>query len=491
MVESTPFINPTQPSSTLPKHKTLFLSFLFFQMSGDFGGFVTCRSADQDWYVEAETDFLRWQHDETCSESTTTAPPSSDSSSDADDHPCTLVDPLSELAPLRVVSKATRRGARSYLIEWSAADGLRTWETEADLEEVGHAPLLRDFHEERRLRKEDEAFMRKKREWRLSTNKAREEAEKRLDDARAKMRSRATFDRSTMLPLRTFNPARYWADFRHRIARDFRAANMTAELIYNICDDGRAQKFTQMLGASDSVPVLLYHGTRSNNIRKIINQGLRVPNSGDNPIRVANGSSHGVCIYTATSPGTSRYYSDGLMFVCAGMVGERFKTTGIAGRELTNWGGVCVFDDADAVLPCFLVRYSPNARSATPEVSETLTEKMLTEVAKPLPAEWRPPAPPVKHRISEWWAFKEEQDQYPGVFWDEWDVMTQCVHISKNSLKSVISKRQRRVEVKDAHKTKAYIECATAPLPMNRKVARTAKSEKTKEKRARTRQVRF
>ena len=474
LFEITPFIHPTQPSSTLPKHKTLFLSFLFFQMSGDFGGFVTCRSADQDWYVEAETDFLRWQHDETCSESTTTAPPSSDSSSDADDHPCTLVDPLSELAPLRVVSKATRRGARSYLIEWSAADGLRTWETEADLEEVGHAPLLQAFHEERRLRREKDACKTEVTKKTLPTPEA---------------------DMSSAVPLRTFNPARYWADFRHRIAADFHAANMTAEHIYNICDNVRAQNFTQMLGASYKVPVLLYHGTRSKNVRSIIDQGLRVPNSGDNPIGVANGSAHGVCIYTATSPCVSRCYSEGLMFVCAGMVGERFKTTHNAGREVYSWGGVCVFDDADAVLPCFLVRYSLNTTvsSGGPTVSSCLTENMLKkELAKPLiTTVWTPPAPVVNTQSADSRAFKKVQHEYPGVIWDDGDRLTHCVHISKNSLKSVISKRQRRVEVKDALREKESMEFITAPLPMNRKVARTAKSEKTKEKRARTRQVRF
>ena len=469
-------------------------------MSGDFG-FVTCRSADQDWYIDAETDFLRWQHDETCSESTTTAPPSSDSSSDADDHPCTLVDPLSELAPLRVVSKATRRGARSYLIEWSAADGLRTWETEADLEEVGHAPLLHDFHEERRLRrlrKEDEEFTRREKEWHLNTNKAREEAEKRREEAKARIQSAAERqkpDFSSAVPRRTFNPARYWDDFSRRIAADFRAANMTAEHIYNICHNLRAQKFTQKLGASDKVPVLLYHGTANKNVSSIIDKGLRVPHTGSKPIGVANGSAYGVGIYTATSPATSRYYSEGLIFVCAGMVGESFKTARVAGREV-NHGTVCIFDDANAVLPCFLVRYSDGIKHTTPTVSDSLTKNMLKKISEPrrecpLSAEWTPPAPPVKREISEWEAFKEEQDQYPGVFWDEWDVMTQCVHISKNSLKSVVSKRQRRVEVKDALKEKESMESATAPLPMNRKVARTAKSEKTKEKRTRTRQVRF
>jgi len=72
------------------------------------------------------------------------------------------------------------------------------------------------------------------------------------------------------------------------------------------------------------LPVLLFHGTAERNIKGIRKYGLRVPNTGAAPISVANGSVHGVGVYTAKEPSGSAYYTKGSkqMLVCAGLCSQ-------------------------------------------------------------------------------------------------------------------------------------------------------------------------
>lgn len=98
------------------------------------------------------------------------------------------------------------------------------------------------------------------------------------------------------------------------------------------------------------LPVLLFHGTASRNIKSIQDDGLRVPYTGQSPISVANGSAYGVGVYTAKDPSVSNYYTQGCkqMFICAGL----------SAKASYNVGNIVVFQKQELVLPCYLVRYT-------------------------------------------------------------------------------------------------------------------------------------
>eukprot|EP00405_Crypthecodinium_cohnii_P026256 CAMPEP_0206490836 /NCGR_PEP_ID=MMETSP0324_2-20121206/44441_1 /ASSEMBLY_ACC=CAM_ASM_000836 /TAXON_ID=2866 /ORGANISM="Crypthecodinium cohnii, Strain Seligo" /LENGTH=770 /DNA_ID=CAMNT_0053971519 /DNA_START=217 /DNA_END=2526 /DNA_ORIENTATION=+ len=65
------------------------------------------------------------------------------------------------------------------------------------------------------------------------------------------------------------------------------------------------QKFVRAVKVSGSVPAAGYHGTAKQNFNSIFDKGLLVPGKDNNGVEVANGSAHGVGIYTA-KPGAAR-----------------------------------------------------------------------------------------------------------------------------------------------------------------------------------------
>jgi len=78
------------------------------------------------------------------------------------------------------------------------------------------------------------------------------------------------------------------------------------------------QRFLEARGALDSRLTVTYHGTKWRNIGSIKQRGLLVPGHGG--VNVANGSAHGVGVYTAQigSASLSRGFSDSdTLFVCA------------------------------------------------------------------------------------------------------------------------------------------------------------------------------
>lgn len=117
-------------------------------------------------------------------------------------------------------------------------------------------------------------------------------------------------------------------------------------------------------------PTLLFHGTNSKNIVSIVRNGLIVP--GSHGVTVANGSVHGVGIYTAKCPMTSTGYCNdrsnsscyyrrsGEMFACLGLVSNNDSVN----VRVTAGGGYCVFFDASFVVPIGLIGWQRTGGAA-------------------------------------------------------------------------------------------------------------------------------
>jgi len=86
------------------------------------------------------------------------------------------------------------------------------------------------------------------------------------------------------------------------------------------------RRWAELKQTSRAVPILCYHGTRRENLQSILKMGLVVPGQG-NDVKVVNGSAYGLGIYLAIDPGISFGYSDGVMFLCCALIGNRFVTT--------------------------------------------------------------------------------------------------------------------------------------------------------------------
>eukprot|EP01061_Rhynchopus_euleeides_P034156 TRINITY_DN57888_c0_g1_i1.p1 TRINITY_DN57888_c0_g1~~TRINITY_DN57888_c0_g1_i1.p1 ORF type:complete len:461 (+),score=81.80 TRINITY_DN57888_c0_g1_i1:68-1384(+) len=415
------------------------------------GNLVTCKSGSCDWYAQAEAEFDNWLHEHPTDLSSAGSASSCDlASSSSQDLSADLVSPLEDLVPARIVLKGRRCGHRTYLVEWQSADGLCTWEAEADLENHGHSPVIERFHATRR------------------------------DTAVENKSAKGVV--YTPVPRHTFNPAQYWQNFMSRIQHAFSAAGLTAKNIYNVCNERRALAFSKrMASLSSSVPVLLFHGTRTQYVRNIIDEGLRVPNTGPSPVPVRNGSRFGVGIYTATDPSVSRYYSDGLMFVCAGLVGSSFSTPE---KAHDVGGGVCVFEDASLVLPCFLVRFSTEADTTPPVYHSHLMEHVLDrEIRATLVA---PHGDPKNEASKNMKAFQQRHSEYAGVR-----------HTQEEQLEARACRRAARKIPREKHRcddssedetprptADPYYRCE-GPFPLNQAKKRTSKGEKSREKLAR------
>lgn len=124
------------------------------------------------------------------------------------------------------------------------------------------------------------------------------------------------------------------------------------------------------------VPAL--HGTDGNNLDSIYQHGLMIPGQG-NQLRVANGSAHGVGIYSASmdNPALSRNYMRGAdppVLVCGVLDSD-------VDQEVYHAGGALVIFDEHRIAPLFVAR-----RGEAPPPPKP-----------PLPA----PRPPRQRRIRE------------------------------------------------------------------------------------------
>eukprot|EP01064_Diplonema_japonicum_P018757 TRINITY_DN27443_c0_g1_i1.p1 TRINITY_DN27443_c0_g1~~TRINITY_DN27443_c0_g1_i1.p1 ORF type:complete len:454 (+),score=110.88 TRINITY_DN27443_c0_g1_i1:42-1364(+) len=262
---------------------------------------------------------------------------------------------LTNWQPEAILKRSRVKGERHYLVKWKLAKE-PTWETYEDLEEEGHAWMVKDFDNTKAAVK--------------TTNPPKKEKEEK--EKREKLKKKEP-------PISVFNPEVYWPDFEEKIKKSFNDRYMNPEEIINVCQKDLAEPFSKKLG-SDMTPVMLFHGTAAHNIKPIIETGLRIPGKG-NKIAVANGSAFGVGIYTGTGPQISDNYTRGCgyMFVCAGLIGGVYSTS------VKQPGGACVFFDASLVLPCFVVKYSRSSCTTPCFYTPVYTEAWLSGFGLPPP----------------------------------------------------------------------------------------------------------
>jgi hypothetical protein len=121
-----------------------------------------------------------------------------------------------------------------------------------------------------------------------------------------------------------------------------------APVLNQTCEKRFIEKWR--LSPASFCPMIMFHGTRSQNIGSIGAHGLRVPNTG-NGVRIVNGSSFGVGIYAAKDSAYSRGYTDcDKMFVCLALVGPQYTT-------MKDCGGICVFFDEALIVPLWLIKF--------------------------------------------------------------------------------------------------------------------------------------
>ena len=101
--------------------------------------------------------------------------------------------------------------------------------------------------------------------------------------------------------------------------------------------------------------VVVFHGTSSSNVSKIMLDGFRV--GGSDGVPVANGSAYGVGVYTAVGPNTPMNYSRGspqviLSYALTGEVGS--AQSGDSWRPNGDWH---IFRHGNQLKPKWVVHY--------------------------------------------------------------------------------------------------------------------------------------
>eukprot|EP01060_Flectonema_neradi_P038161 TRINITY_DN7933_c3_g2_i1.p1 TRINITY_DN7933_c3_g2~~TRINITY_DN7933_c3_g2_i1.p1 ORF type:complete len:448 (+),score=65.83 TRINITY_DN7933_c3_g2_i1:53-1396(+) len=329
-----------------------------------------CKSTDYTWFVEAEQDLVTAlrtlekenpETDEPSDESTSTLPAEADIEDECDFSPENRSasygqsweeDPLSDWMPEKILKRHARKGVCSYLVKWKSHHQ-PTWELEEDLFEEGHSGMIAAFNRSRRE---------------SNKNPPKKEGDKAVGQKKPLYR---------LLKYMLFDPKAYWRDFQNRIESRFRLAGMQAMTIYNVCNAELASAFTKhwLTETPDSVPVMVFHGTALTNIESIVTGGLRIPNQGENPVKVANGSVHGIGIYTSINPSVCISYSrnSGYIIVCAGLTSGHFAS------YVKTPGDFVVFFDERLLLPCFLVAFERTVVSGNPAVyKQNIDQETLT-----------------------------------------------------------------------------------------------------------------
>jgi hypothetical protein len=147
-----------------------------------------------------------------------------------------------------------------------------------------------------------------------------------------------------------------------RVLQDLAACNVLATSMEFICPK---VVDTVLDNAAGRACTLVYHGTGTNRAAKAIAKvGLVIPGEG-NSVKVANGTAHGVGIYTADTPSTPCGYArQGDLFACVGVTG--------AGPTLVMAAsaGWFIFRRRELVAPFLHIRISKDTvYSPTPTVN--------------------------------------------------------------------------------------------------------------------------
>lgn len=157
--------------------------------------------------------------------------------------------------------------------------------------------------------------------------------------------------------------------------------------------------FMKTLLNNRMISSMTFHGTREGNIKSISSRGLLVP--GGRGVRVVNGSSHGVGIYTGTRFDVSKgYCSAKKMFACAVVdgVGESFASR--KGRSYQHRhkqskdvkrdeNYVVIFNES-RVVPLFLLEWLSVPDNSRPEPQRPLKimiKHKVQPIISPLTAE--------------------------------------------------------------------------------------------------------
>lgn len=103
---------------------------------------------------------------------------------------------------------------------------------------------------------------------------------------------------------------------------------------------------------------ILFHGTNSKNIEKIVTEGFKI--GGKKGHAVTNGTSYGKGIYTAKSNATPISYSRDRNVVIA--------LKAITGKKNTHWRSPCkekdwiILQSSKQTLPCYIVHFNPGQK---------------------------------------------------------------------------------------------------------------------------------
>eukprot|EP01043_Picozoa_sp_COSAG02_P052745 COSAG02_NODE_5730_length_4084_cov_2.138269_2_plen_898_part_00 len=118
------------------------------------------------------------------------------------------------------------------------------------------------------------------------------------------------------------------------------------------------------LAGKDTKPVWVFHGSKKENIPKIMEGGFRVGGKTYNGtiFPVANGTAYGQGVYTATGPKTPMGYSRGdSSIILAKALKGNFKPSKVDGLDSWSNGSAgsdwLIFADDEQVLPVYVVHY--------------------------------------------------------------------------------------------------------------------------------------
>eukprot|EP01012_Entosiphon_sulcatum_P013290 TRINITY_DN18556_c0_g2_i1.p1 TRINITY_DN18556_c0_g2~~TRINITY_DN18556_c0_g2_i1.p1 ORF type:complete len:501 (+),score=90.91 TRINITY_DN18556_c0_g2_i1:120-1622(+) len=243
-----------------------------------------------------------------------------------------------------VIERILRRqraktGGYSYLVKWrGVADPC--WELEEDLLHGGYDDWVDKFQRDHEQRV------------RAQLTAAPGRRQKKPDKVKKEPRHDAPIP---PCPQDEFSPEAFWPDFTVRISNALNQAGQVVTRLQNVVQPEIRKAFSEAWRTLNAgVPVMVFHGTREENVPGIIRDGLVIPGTVPG-VGVANGSAHGVGIYSSLNATDPVSYCKGgnYLFVCAGLVGPHFATTT---KEVGQW---VVFFQPVQVLVCFLVEFHP------------------------------------------------------------------------------------------------------------------------------------
>lgn len=175
----------------------------------------------------------------------------------------------------------------------------------------------------------------------------------------------------TVAGARSFNEFRERMFYKHRQHLEAALSHNNELRGFRLAPMGEAprQRFMSALASCEEKEVnLVFHGTKLSNMQSICDRGLLVPNPSVNGVAVANGSAHGIGIYSCQEPSYPAGYARGTsktLFVCAALTPEKNIPVRVSpGSEQTlpkfkRSGNVIVLFRDELIIPLFLMDFEP------------------------------------------------------------------------------------------------------------------------------------